>query len=209
MKKTLSVILLVWLSLSAIAQNFQFLGGLSPESNVNFATFELYKQLEKGAMYYFTDFKMDKNGYFEAYTEISKYWNVGEIGTVTLQLNVGLNKDFQIQPVYLAGVSKLWEIGGEFILSLDVLYRYQQELILDDEWNHGYQLTMIYLRDWDKFQISGYCDFWNNRYVILEPQAWWKTFNRVWVGAELRLSNYDILENYTNYVMLGIKWNLE
>ena len=202
--------MLVAMGLSAMSQNIQLIGGMSSDKSfVNWATFELYKPLEKGAMYYFTDFKIDQNGYFEAYTEISKYWNIGDIGAVTAQFNAGLNKDFQILPVYLAGVSKLWEIGGEFILSVDLLYRYQQELILDDEWDHGYQVTVIYLRDWDKFQISGYCDFWNNKYVVFEPQAWWKAFDRVWFGAELRLSNYTLLENYTNYAMAGIKWNLE
>lgn len=208
MKKTTFIILLVAINLSAMSQNIQILGGLSSDkSTVNWATFELYKPLEKGSMYYFTDFKMDKNGYFEAYTEISKYWNAGPI-SLTTQFNAGLNKDFQILPIYLFGIQKLWEIG-DFILSFDVLYRYQQELILDDEWTHGYQVTMIYLRDWENFQISGYCDFWNNKYIVFEPQAWWKTFDRVWIGAELRLSNYGLLENYTNYAMLGLKWNLE
>jgi hypothetical protein len=208
MKKILIVISLAFISLSGFSQNFQLLGGISSdESVVNWATFEIYKPLEKGSLYYFTDFKMDKNGYFEAYTEISKYWNAGPV-SLTAQFNSGLNKDFQILPVYLTGVQKLWEIG-ELILSFDVLYRYQQELILDNEWEHGYQVTMIYLKDWNKFQVSGYCDWWNLNYVVFEPQAWWKTSNRVWIGAELRLSNYTLLENYTNYAMLGIKWNLE
>jgi len=208
MKKTILTILVVVISISAMSQNIQILGGISNDkSAVNWATFELYKPLEKGALYYFTDFKLDHNGYYEAYTEISKYWSAGPI-SITAQLNAGLNKDFQIQPVYLIGIQKFWELG-EFELSFDLLYRYQQELILDNERAHGYQVTMIYLKDWEKFQASGYCDFWNNRYVLFEPQAWWKTFDRVWLGAELRLSNYELLEQYKIYAMLGIKWNLE
>ncbi|HUU87396.1 MAG TPA: DUF5020 family protein [Candidatus Glassbacteria bacterium] len=208
MKKILFVLSLAFISLSASSQNFQLLGGASSDKSfVNWATFELYKPLEHGSLYYFTDFKLDKNGYFEAYTEISKYWNAGPI-SLTAQLNAGLNKDFQILPVYLGGVQKLWEVGN-FVISFDALYRYQQELILDNEWAHGYQITMIFLQDLEKIQFSGYLDFWNSGYFVFEPQGWWKASNRIWLGLEWRASNYSLLENYTNYVMFGFKWNLE
>jgi hypothetical protein len=110
------------------AQNFQFLGGSNNKNFINFVTFEIYKPLEHGNLYYFTDFKIDSKGYFEAYSEICKYWNLGKIISLTAQYNTGLNKDFQIQPVYLAGISKAFKLGENFDLSFDVLYRYQKIL---------------------------------------------------------------------------------
>ena len=211
MKKLVLSLFLMSSILIVNAQNFQFLKGINPDkSNVNFATFELYKPLDHGALYFFTDFKMSKEGFVESYSEISKYWNVGKIGAVTLQYNAGLNKDFQIQPVYLAGVSKLFEFGdAPFVLSFDILYRHQKELILENEKANGYQITMIFLQDMKRIQLSGYCDYWSGNYYIFEPQGWFKLFERVWIGLEWRASNYNLLEDYENYMMFGVKWNLE
>jgi uncharacterized Fe-S radical SAM superfamily protein PflX len=77
MKKLLLFTLFLMCFTVIKAQNIQILHGISSEkSYVNWATFELYKVLDKGPLYYFTDFKMSKNGYFESYSEISKYWYI-------------------------------------------------------------------------------------------------------------------------------------
>jgi hypothetical protein len=68
---------------------------------------------------------------------------------------------------------------------------------------------MIFAENLDKIQISGYCDYWNFRYYMFEPQVWYKVANRLCAGLEFRISNYSLLEEYSNYAMIGIKWNLE
>jgi hypothetical protein len=193
------------------AQNIQILNGFSSDrSYTNFATLELYKDLKGGPLYYFTDFKMSKNGYFEAYTEISKYWYITRNKlAITAQYNAGLNKDFQIQPTYLVGLSKAFVIKKTFNIQFDVMYRYQKELIVDDEWHNGYQITTTFGIDMKKGEILGYTDFWNTGYFILEPQGWYKATKNVYIGLEYRVSNYSPLESYQKYIMLGIKWNLE
>jgi len=207
MKHLLFLILIV-LALPIKAQNIQFIFN---EKNV-LATFELYKSFDHSALYYFTDFKFSKNGYDESYSEISYYQNIKQIFSLTAQYNAGLNKDFQIKPVYLAGISKTFTFWETFNLSFDVLYRYQVELITEPEinWgNNGFQITSAFSFVADKIEISGYCDFWNLQYFIFEPQGWWKFSKRIYAGLEWRVSNYDLLEDYKGYVMLGLKCNLE
>lgn len=217
MKKLLFFLVVCFIG-TAQAQNIQFI----TNGKINIATFEIYKPLEHGAMYYFTDFKMSKNGYTEAYSEISKYWNIGKVGALTLQYNAGLNETFHIFPVYLGGVSKSWTFGKNFNLEFDLMYRHQNFLYLGNKEKHdGYQLTTIFSESLlkDKISISGYCDYWNFNYFIFEPQAWYKFSKRVFVGFEWRASNYiDVLNydfngkfigGYANYLMFGFKWNLE
>ncbi len=216
MKKLLTVLFLLCIIQVIEAQNVQFISN----GKINIATFEIYKPLEHGAMYYFTDFKMSKNGYTEAYSEISKYWNIGKIGALTLQYNAGLNETFHIFPVYLGGVSKSFTFGKNFNLEFDLMYRHQNFLYLaDKEKQDGYQLTTIFSESFGKFQFSGYCDYWNFNYFIFEPQGWYKFSKRVYAGLEWRLSNYDDVLNfdaigsfigkYSDYLMVGFKWNLE
>ena len=123
MKKIVILFVLFLVSISLKAQNFQVISN----GKLNIATFELYKPLEHGSLYYFTDFKINKNGYNEAYSEISKYWNISDIGALTAQINTGLSLSdslgFHIYPVYLAGVSKAFKIGKTFDISIDILYR--------------------------------------------------------------------------------------
>jgi len=209
--KKLIFIFLILLSITIVkAQNIQVLNGILGDGTYgNISTFELYKDLKGGPLYYFTDFKMSKNGYFEAYTEISKYWYFTEDKfSITTQYNAGLNKDYQIQPVYLLGLSKGFIIKGNFNLQFDVMYRYQKELVLDNEQHNGYQITTIFSRDWKKAQVSGYLDFWNTKYFIFEPQVWYKVIPNIFLGLEYRASNYYVMEGYDNYVLIGIKWNM-
>lgn len=210
MKKFITAILIITLSTALSGQNIQVLNGLSSnKSYVNWATFELYKTLPQGPLYYFTDFKMSRNGYWESYSEISKYWQISNKGfNLTIQYNTGLNRDFLIKPTYLIGLSKEFVIQDDFIVSIDVLYRYQTELITDKEYHHGYQTTLIFSKTFDKLQLSGYCDYWNIHYFIFEPQIWYPLYKNISIGTEIRISNYDILDDYTNYLMAGIKWNL-
>lgn len=210
MKTLFTVILILSLTTTIAGQNIQVLNGASDDkSYVNLATFEIYKPQPHGALYYFTDFKMSTDGYWESYSEISKYWKISNKGfSATVQYNAGLNKDFLIKSVYLTGLSKEFIIDDSFIFSLDLLYRYQTELLLDNEWHHGYQTTLIFSKTFSKLQIGGYCDYWNLYYFIFEPQVWYPVFKNIFLGVELRVSNYDILEDYTNYLMAGIKWSL-
>jgi hypothetical protein len=230
MKRLLFVLIISFIGIVTQAQNFQFISN----GQNHIATAELFKPLEHGKLYYFTDFKVDNNGFHEAYTEISKYWNLTKTISLTAQLNVGLSfnettfkptvdnhlgNGFHIYPVYLGGLSKSFKLGQTDV-SIDVLYRYQSFLYIPlEEKQHGYQITTCFIQDLKKIQLSGYCDFWNTKYVIFEPQAWYKLFKRTWVGLEWRVSNYsDILDTdingnqsgkYANYVMFGFKWNLE
>lgn len=236
MKKIISILILSLIAGVAVAQNFQVLSGIgSDKSSVNFVTAELYKPLEHGLFYGFTDVKLNKNGYFDSYTELFKYWNIGKKGySVTAQVNAGLfslgDWSVQIRPVYLIGVSKASSVN-KLNLTLDVLYRMDQGFVIQDgadvgkKIGNGIQLTGTFLRDWNHFQISGYCDLWeteNSKYynknrnsliVQFEPQGWWKFSKRVYLGAECRMSNFtdpDLgLYNYSTYLMFGIKWNLE
>jgi len=217
MKKLFTV--LFFLSVVGVtqAQNFQFLYGYGNGEPVNFIISEIYKPLEHGAFYYFTDFKMGFNGYFEAYTEVSKYWNIGQRGfAATAQYNVGLFYDdpdgFRIDPVYLAGFQRAVEYGG-WILSLDVLYRYDQFTQ-----QSGAQTTFIFLKEWNKLTLSGYLDVWNSgiydpeeaaTVAVFEPQIFYSISKRFSVGVEGRVSNYTLALPYKDYIMVGIKWNLE
>lgn len=198
----IGIFLLCALSLSG--QNIQFLTSIER----HIATFEIYKTLDKVTLDYFTDFKMSKNGYSEAYSEICVYYNLNNIVSPTIQYNAGLNRDFYIQPVYLLGLSKSFVIKESFNLSFDLMYRYQKELIFENEVHNGYQLTTKFSQDFDKIQYSGYCDFWNLRYYIFEPQGWYKFSKRFYAGLELRISNYSPMDDYQNYLMLGLKWNI-
>jgi hypothetical protein len=212
--KKIVVFLFLSCSLSLNGQNIQFI----TNGKLNFATFEIYKPLDHGTLYYFTDFKMSKNGIDEAYSEISGYLNISKTISVTAQYNAGLNKDFTIFPVYLFGISKSFSVKEHLSLSMDILYRHQNFLYIEKEKLNGYQVTVSFTEDLRKFQISGYCDFWNAKYIIFEPQGWYKIFNNTWIGLEVRLSNYiDILNyddegnfigNYSNYIMAGLKWNI-
>jgi hypothetical protein len=231
--KKLLVVFFLFMSAALNGQNFQVLSGIgSDKSKVNFVTAELYKPLEHGTFYGFTDLKLNKNGYFDSYTEIFKYWNIGKNGySVTGQINAGLftteGIGIQINPVYLVGVSKACSIG-ELVLTLDVLYRMDQgfsDTTQTIKIGNGFQLTGTFLRDWNKFQISGYCDIWktkNSKYynknrnsliVQFEPQAWWKFSKKLYLGIEGRISNFNDpdlgLYEYSNYCMVGLKWILE
>jgi hypothetical protein len=213
------------------AQNIQVLNGIgSDKSYVNFVTAELYKPLEHGTFYGFTDLKINKNGYFDSYTEISKYWNINKKGlSVTGQINAGLfsldGSAIQIRPVYLVGFSNATTFN-KLNISLDVLYRMDRGKNLEGlTIGDGIQLTGTFLRDWDCFQISGYCDLYqteNSKYynknkqsliIQFEPQAWWKFSKRVYLGIECRISNFtdpDLgLYAHSSYCMVGFKWNLE
>lgn len=213
--KKLLIVTLAFCSLSLYGQNIQFL----TNGKLNFATFEIYKPYDKGALYYFSDFKMSKNGIEEVYSEISGYVKIYKTFSITAQYNAGLNREFQIYPVYLCGISKSFVFGEHLELSIDALYRHQNFLYLpDEEKQNGYQITTVFISDFKKFQISGYCDLWNTKYVIFEPQIWYKVLNRLWIGLEGRTSNYsdvlnynatgDFIGNYSNYIMGGIKWNI-
>jgi hypothetical protein len=228
--KRILFLFLITLTLSANAQNIQILNGIALNKDkdyVNFATFETYKSFEHASLYYFTDFKIDEYGNnIETYSEISYYKNIWKTLSITGQYNAGLNDEFQIKPVYLLGLSKTTVIEN-LILSFDVLYRIDR--YKDDSTKtkigNGIQLTGTFLRDWKHFQFSGYCDLWqtansklynkkeNPLIVLFEPQLWWKFSKRIYLGLEGRVSNFnsdDIgLSTYTNYVMLGIKLNLE
>jgi hypothetical protein len=217
MKKLITILLFSSIVGILNAQNIQFLYGYGNNKPVNFITTEVYKPLDRGPLYYFTDFKIDKDGYFETYTEISKYWMINLIGTsFTAQYNAGLGSDsetaIRIVPVYLVGLSQSTKIN-DLTLSFDVLYRFDK---LTN--TNGAQITFQFSRYWDNLQISGYCDLWNSgvydinkspTVVLFEPQVFYKISKRVSVGVEGRLSNYTLLVPYDNYIMGGIKWNLE
>jgi hypothetical protein len=217
MKKLLSTLVLLLCTYFLCAQNIQFLYGYGNNKIVNFVTTEVYKSLDNGPIYYFTDFKINKDGYFESYSEISKYWGINKKGlSLTAQYNAGIGNDgdaaIKILPVYLAGLSQLITIK-DFTLSWDVLYRFDKFTNTS-----GAQITFTFSRYWDKLQLSGYCDLWNSgiydsnkgaTVVLFEPQIFYKISKRFYVGVEGRLSNYTLLVPYDNYIMAGLKWNFE
>lgn len=217
MKKLFTILAFLSMVGMTNAQNFQFLYGYGNGQPVNFITLEIYKPLEHGAFYYFTDFAMDFDGYFESYTEVSKYWNIGQKGFAgTVQYNVGIHNDgtdaFRIDPVYLAGFQRSVEVSGWY-LSLDVLYRYDQYTQ-----QSGAQTTFIFLKEWEKLTLSGYLDVWNSgvyepteasTVAVFEPQIFYSISKRFSVGVEGRVSNYTLALPYKDYIMAGIKWNLE
>ena len=217
MKKLITILVLLCVVGITNAQNFQFLYGYGNDKPVNFITSEIYKTQDHGSFFYFTDFKMDKDGYFEAYTEVSKYWNITKNGlSVTAQYNVGIYSDgtdaFRIDPVYLDGFQKATEVDG-WILSLDVLYRYDKYTK-----QSGAQTTFIFIKELNKWLLSGYCDVWNSglydpnetpTVIMFEPQLFYSISKQISIGIEGRLSNYTLLTPYKDYIMMGIKWNLD
>jgi hypothetical protein len=217
MKKILMILFFVCAAGIAHGQNIQFLYGWGNGQPVNFVTVEMYKTQDHGALYYWTDFKLDWDGYFDSYTEISKYWFIGQKGfSATVQYNAGIfadgNEAIRVVPVYLAGVQKAVEFGG-WNLSLDLLYRY-------DQFTHqsGAQTTFVFMKQWKKFLISGYCDVWNSgiydpdvtsTVAVFEPQIFYSITKRWAVGIEGRISNYTLTLPYKDYIMAGLRWDLE
>lgn len=217
MKKLILSIAIILASIVGYSQELQFLYGYGNGEPVSIVTLQIYRQLEGGDFYYFTDFKPDAGGYFESYTEISKYWKIGKKGiSATAQYNVGIYSSdedaFRIDPVYLVGVQKATELNG-WILSMDLLLRYD-----DYTTKFGGQTTIQYLKEWGKWTLSGYCDIWNSgKYdieqpstvILFEPQLFYSFSKRWSVGVETRISNYTLILPYKNYIMGGLKWNLE
>lgn len=215
--KKLLILGFLCITLEMNAQNIQVLYGYGNNKPVNFITTEVFKPLDHGPLYYFTDFKIDGDGYFESYTEISKYWHINKKGlSLTAQYNAGIGSDgdvaIRIVPVYLMGLSKCVKIN-DFTLSMDVLYRIDKFTNAD-----GVQIIFQFSRYWNRLEISGYCDLWNSgiydinktaTVAIFEPQVFYRVSQRFSVGAEGRLSNYSLYVPYDNYIMAGLKWNLE
>ena len=234
MKKLISILLFSLIVGISQAQNFQLLNGVgSDKGYVNFLTAELFKPLEHGKFYGFTDLKINQNGYFDSYTELFGYLNISKKGLfITAQVDAGLftveGMGVQILPVYLMGLSHEATFG-KWVLSLDALYRIDKGTATDSTGTipigNGVQLTATFLRDTEHFQISGYCDLWqtvNSEYynkdrngviVQFEPQVWWKFSKRVFLGIEGRISNFNDpilgLYEYSSYAMIGLKFNLE
>ena len=217
MKRLITILLFLSVVGITQAQNFQFFYGYGNDQPVNLITLEIYKPLDRGVFYYYNDFKMGVNGYFESYTEVSKYWDITKNGlAVTAQYNVGIYVDdsdaFRIDPVYLAGFQKSTEVSG-WILSMDVLFRYD-----DYTKQSGAQTTFIFMKEWNKLVLSGYCDVWNSglydpnespTVIMFEPQLFYSVYKRFSVGIEGRLSNYTLALPYKDYIMVGVKWDLE
>ena len=217
MKKLILTMAIIFAAMVSNAQNFQFLYGYGNGEPVNFITLEIYKPLDGGDFYYFTDFKLNFGGYFESYTEVSKYWKIGKNGySVTTQYNMGTFVDddlaYRINPVYLGGIQKAVEIDG-WIFTFDLLYRYD-----DYTSQSGVQVTYIYLKEWGNWTLSGYLDVWNSgvydpeqtaTVAVFEPQLFYSFTKRWSVGVEARVSNYTLALPYKDYIMGGLKWNLE
>jgi len=217
MKKLITILLFLCVTSISQAQNFQFFYGYGNDQPVNLITLEISKPLEHGTFYYYNDFKMDAGGYFESFTEVSKYWRITKRGlSATVQYNVGIYCDdttsFRIDPVYLAGLQTSTEVSG-WVLSLDVLFRYEEFTN-----SSGVQGTFIFTKQWKDFLLSGYCDVWNSglydpnekaTVIVFEPQLFYSISRRFSIGIEGRVSNYTLARPYKDYIMLGLKWDLE
>lgn len=217
MKKLITILLFSCIMGTIKAQDIQALYGYGNGKPVNFVTAEFLKSSDHGIVKYFTDFKIDRDGYSESYTELSKYWFITPSGTAfTAQYNAGIRSDkgsdIRIVPVYLFGLSQWTEIN-DFLISLDVMYRIDRFTKKD-----GTQLTFQLSRNWDRLEISGYCDIWdsgiyddkgNSVVILCEPQVFYRVYNQISIGFEGRLSNYSLLAPYDQYIMFGVKWNLE
>ncbi len=213
--KKLVLISLFFLTAGIIhSQDIQFLYGSGKGSKVNVVTFEFNPVLKSGPLTFFTDFKMDKDGYSEAYTEISKYWTLNKKGlSFTLGYTAGLGRvdsfGYKILPTYIIGFSKYVNISGADI-TCDVTYW------LGRSNNHGNQILNTITKDWKHFQYFSALYLWDhgkysetNHFTFqFEPQAWYKISKSLYIGAEIRISNYELLGTYENYIMGGIKWNL-
>jgi hypothetical protein len=110
MKKFYFIVIMFCMTTMLMSQNIQILGSRNQGSYINYATFELFKPLDHGKLYYFTDLNMNQNGYYNSYTELSKYWNITKDGvSITGQINTGMfileGYGIQINPVYLVGLS--------------------------------------------------------------------------------------------------------
>jgi hypothetical protein len=218
MKKLITILMFFCIAGISAAQNLQFMYGYGNQKPVNFVTFELFKPLEHGPVYFFTDFKIDNKGYFDSYTEVSKYWYINKAKNLsfTVQYNAGISSDgetlIRVVPAYLAGFQRAATING-WQLSLDVLYRYDEETKAS-----GAQLTAQYSKTWGKFSLGGYCDLWNSgvydpnksaTVIQFEPQISYLITKRISIVAEGRLSNYTLIAPYDNYIMGGLKWDLQ
>jgi len=218
MKKGILFIFVLF-GISTFAQNFQLHYDFGKDRKYFTSTFEMYKQDEYGATYWFVDIDYNHPGNKSAslaYYEIARYillpLPVKNI-SATVQYNDGTAPWGPLGHIWLVGLSYPINLGL-FTLNTDVLYR-------KDYFSKGgdMQITGVwYIPVFDgKLILTGFFDLWSTKnfatdkrdFVFLsEPQWWINVTNHLGLGGEVEISNNFIPGKTTVQVnpTLGFKW---
>ncbi|HEX2868612.1 MAG TPA: DUF5020 family protein [Ignavibacteriales bacterium] len=222
MKKSLFVLLL-FLSGSLMAQNFQLHYDMGKDRHYYTSTVEMFKPDEYGSTYLFVDMDFNRGGNKSAslaYMEIARYVNLpfvkGLSGTVQyndgLIYNKDLNMDFPLGHVWLFGFSYPINLG---FVTLNTDFLYRADYLSERKYNA--QLTTVWFKSLfnDKINITGFMDIWStkqagkNQIVLLtEPQFWYNIYHHLAVGSEVEISN-NFIPGKTNLQVnptIAAKW---
>jgi hypothetical protein len=210
-----TVILILFLSSFAFAQNLQLHYEASEDREYLVSTLEMFKPDTYGSTFWFVDMEYGAAGVRDANLA---YWEIARSFTLpiknlsaTIQYNDGALEGWHIDQVWLMGVNYYLDLG--FVaLPLDILYRAAQGADAPD-----FQLTTTWfvpLLD-GNVEFSGFMDIWSEddgdakQLVILsEPQLWYNANEHLSVGTEVEVSNNFVGGENGIQVLptIGLRW---
>jgi len=213
------------------AQNIQLHYDFGEDRKYFTSTIEMFKPDEYGSTFFFVDFDYNmpgNNSMSLAYFEISRYVNVYDKLSVTLQYNDGfvtsegtpLNYSFTLNQTWLAGVS--YPIDLKVVtLNTDILFRKTYGSDSPDG-----QVTFTWFVPFfeGKLHFTGFMDIWSQDKAVrsqanqtddkevvflTEPQIWYNITNHIAVGGEVEISNNFLpFQNEVKAMpTLAAKWN--
>mgnify|MGYP001338577770 CR=1 FL=1 len=211
LKKITLVFALTILFNTIKSQNLQVHYDFLEDDSYFTSTLEMFKPNPKGATFWFVDFDYlsDTNGSASSgYMEFAKYFNLGDTNkyTFTLQFNDGVAYWGNLGQAFLVGSTYNLNLG-DFSLSTELLYKYQQGN------NPNGQITFVYYFPLlgGKGELTGFADIWNDGDLVVwmtEPQIWY-SFGQLAVGGEVEISQNFVWgagEDIQVMPTLGVKW---
>ncbi len=219
LKKITLVFALTILFNTIKSQNLQVHYDFLEDDSYFTSTLEMFKPNPKGATFWFVDFDYlsDTNGSASSgYMEFAKYFNLGVTNkyTFTLQFNDGVAYWGNLGQAFLVGSTYNLNLG-DFSLSTELLYKYQQGN------NPNGQITFVYYFPLlgGKGELTGFADIWtidkvnsnSKDFVFMsQPQFWYFISEKISVGGEMRITNNFYPEKGWKYTAtFGLKWNME
>lgn len=212
--KNYSLIMMLVISMTASAQNFQVHYDFGKGRKYITTTFEMYKDDQWGNTYYFIDMDYNSgkgNDPSLAYMELARCFTLGKSplsfqieydGGLFFVPNENGNSAFAINNAFLTGLNYGWiSHDTKKSLNFQVLYKY-----ISGKNPVSFQLTGVWNLNFfkDKLTLCGFADFWredninqynaNNELLNLptktkfvfasEPQIWYNITPHLSIGSE-------------------------
>lgn len=189
--------LLIFISASMFAQNFQLHYDFGEGREHFTSTIEMFKPDEYGATFFFVDFDYNNSGNKSislAYFEMARYINIPGVEGLsgTIQYNDGTAPWGPLGHIWLGGAS--YKFNLPFGLNVDLLAR-------KDYLSDGLdgQITVVWFKPFfdGKLTFTGFLDFWtftdaaDEKDIVLltEPQLWYNFGKHLSVGTEIEISH--------------------